>query len=45
MLPDDVIVVLNLDRSARIERDRRRLSGRPRQETVSRRGGAPSMAP
>ena len=30
MLPDDVIVTLNLDRAARLERDRRRLSGRPR---------------
>jgi hypothetical protein len=30
MLPEDVIVVLNLDRAARLERDRRRLTGRPR---------------
>jgi hypothetical protein len=30
LLPDDVIVVLSLDRAARVERDRRRLSGRPR---------------
>ena len=30
MLPDDVIVTLHLDRAARLERDRRRLSGRPR---------------
>jgi len=30
MLRDDVIVSLNLDRAARLERDRRRLSGRPR---------------
>jgi hypothetical protein len=30
MLPDDVIVMLHLDRSARLERDRRRLTGRPR---------------
>jgi len=30
MLRDDVIVTLNLDRAARLERDRRRLSGRPR---------------
>ena len=30
MLPDDVIVVLNLDKAARLERDRRRLTGRPR---------------
>jgi len=29
MLPD-VIVMLNLDRAARLERDRRRLTGRPR---------------
>jgi hypothetical protein len=29
MLPDDVIVVLSLDRAARLERDRRRLTGRP----------------
>ena len=28
--PDDVIVTLNLDRAARLERDRRRLAGRPR---------------
>jgi hypothetical protein len=28
--PDDVIVLLNLDRAARLERDRRRLTGRPR---------------
>ena len=30
MSPDDVIVTLHLDRVARLERDRRRLSGRPR---------------
>jgi hypothetical protein len=30
MLPEEVIVVLNLDRAARLERDRRRLTGRPR---------------
>jgi hypothetical protein len=30
MMPEDVIVVLNLDRSARLERDRRRVTGRPR---------------
>ena len=30
MLPEDVIVMLNLDRAARLERDRRRLTGRPR---------------
>jgi hypothetical protein len=30
LLPDEVIVVLTLDRAARLERDRRRLSGRPR---------------
>ena len=30
MLRDDVIVTLNFDRAARLERDRRRLSGRPR---------------
>jgi hypothetical protein len=30
MLPDDVIVLLDLDRAARLERDRRRLTGRPR---------------
>jgi hypothetical protein len=29
MLPDDVIVVLDLDCGARLERDRRRLNGRP----------------
>ena len=28
--PDDVIISLNLDRPARLERDRRRLTGRPR---------------
>jgi hypothetical protein len=28
--PDDVIVLLNLDRAARLERDRRRLTGRVR---------------
>ena len=27
--PDDVIVLLNLNRAARLERDRRRLTGRP----------------
>jgi hypothetical protein len=30
MLPDDVIVMLQLDRAACLERDRRRLNGRPR---------------
>jgi len=30
MLPDEVIVTLNLDKAARLERDRRRLTGRPR---------------
>jgi len=30
MLPDEVIVMLSLDRAARLERDRRRLAGRPR---------------
>jgi hypothetical protein len=30
MSPDDVAVVLSLDRTARLERDRRRLTGRPR---------------
>jgi hypothetical protein len=30
MSPDEVIVVLNLDRAARLERDRRRVTGRPR---------------
>jgi len=29
MLPEEPIVVLNLDRGARLERDRRRLTGRP----------------
>ena len=28
--PDEVIVMLNLDKAARLERDRRRLTGRPR---------------
>jgi hypothetical protein len=30
MSPDEVIVMLNLDKAARLERDRRRLTGRPR---------------
>jgi hypothetical protein len=30
MSPDEVIVTLNLDKAARLERDRRRLTGRPR---------------
>jgi len=30
MSPDDVIVTLHLDKQARLERDRRRLAGRPR---------------
>ena len=30
MSPDEVIVMLQLDRTARLERDRRRLTGRPR---------------
>jgi hypothetical protein len=30
MMPDEVIVTLKLDRAARLERDRRRLTGRPR---------------
>ena len=30
MSPDEVIVMLSLDRGARLERDRRRLTGRPR---------------
>jgi hypothetical protein len=30
MLPEEPIIVLNLDRSARLERDRRRLTGRAR---------------
>lgn len=30
MLPDEVVVLLSLDRTARLERDRRRLTGRPR---------------
>jgi hypothetical protein len=29
LLPEDPIVVLNLDRAPRLERDRRRLTGRP----------------
>ncbi len=29
LLPDEPIVMLNLDRAARLERDRRRLKGRP----------------
>jgi hypothetical protein len=30
MLPDEVIVMLSLDKAARLERDRRRLNGQPR---------------
>ena len=30
MLPDEAVVLLSLDRTARLERDRRRLTGRPR---------------
>ena len=30
MLPDEVVVLLSLDRTARLERDRRRLTGRRR---------------
>jgi hypothetical protein len=30
LLPDEVIVMLSLDKAARLERDRRRLTGRPR---------------
>jgi hypothetical protein len=30
MSPDEVIVTLNLDKAARLERDRRRLTGRAR---------------
>jgi hypothetical protein len=30
MLPDEVMVMLQLDKAARLERDRRRLTGRPR---------------
>jgi hypothetical protein len=30
MSPDEVIVTLNLDKAARLERDRRRLTSRPR---------------
>jgi hypothetical protein len=30
MSPDEVIIVLSLDKAARLERDRRRLTGRPR---------------
>jgi hypothetical protein len=30
MSPDEIIVMLNLDRAARLERDRRRVTGRPR---------------
>jgi hypothetical protein len=30
MLPDDVIVMLSLDKAARLEHDRRRLNGRSR---------------
>ena len=30
MSPDEVEVMLKLDRAARVERDRRRLTGRPR---------------
>jgi hypothetical protein len=34
MLPDEVIVMLQLDKAARLERDRRRLTGRLRQGFV-----------
>jgi len=30
MLPEEATVVLKLDKAARLERDRRRLTGRPR---------------
>ena len=30
LLPEEAVVVLQLDRGARLERDRRRLTGRPR---------------
>src|SRR5262245_65978259 len=30
MLPEEIIIMLNLDKAARLERDRRRLTGRPR---------------
>jgi hypothetical protein len=30
MSPDEIIVTLHLDKAARLERDRRRLTGRPR---------------
>ena len=30
MMPDEVEVMLHLDKQARLERDRRRLTGRPR---------------
>ena len=30
MMPDEVVVMLKLDKAARLERDRRRLTGRPR---------------
>jgi len=30
LLPEDMIIVLKLDKAARLERDRRRLTGRPR---------------
>ena len=30
MLPDEPLIILHLDRAARLERDRRRLTGRPR---------------
>jgi hypothetical protein len=43
MLPDEVIVVLSLDRAARMERDRRRLNGRPR-PGFARPHGRPSRA-
>jgi len=37
MLPEDVIVVLNLDRAARLERDRRRRGGEQGRERAWRR--------
>jgi hypothetical protein len=44
MLPDAPIILLNLDRAARLERDRRRLTGRPRRSALAPRSSSPATA-
>src|SRR5262245_34002994 len=39
LMPDEVVVMLKLDKTARLERDRRRLTGRPRLDAPPRPGG------